>query len=350
MITLRLFHSNNPFRQIEERTLQDGELVVGRDHAAQWPIADPDCEVSRQHCVIKLKDGRIIVRDTSSNGVYLGPDRRRTPREQPVEVAANETIHIGQFMIVMEPAAANDAGPGEALDAPFHKPILQDVAVSANSFAVPSQWKNETSAPEAMSAARPLSDAALLDAFCAGAKLDASSFAGEDPAEVLRRAGAVYQQVIVGLGDLMSERTSLKSAFAMDRTTVAAADNNPFKWAPAERLAIDMLRTRHDGFLTGPAALKASFEDLKKHVICLMAGSRAAVSATLDALNPDAVSEQAGSSLFMTKSEACWRQVQTLHASLASEARENADSAINRAFRQGYEQQLRQIEEMDTRS
>ena len=49
----------------------------------------------------------------------------------------------------------------------------------------------------------------------------------------------------------MGERTSVKSAYRMDRTTVGAAGNNPFKWADAHRVGVDMLRAGNDGFLAG---------------------------------------------------------------------------------------------------
>src|SRR5262249_50428222 len=154
-----------------------------------------------------------------------------------------------------------------------------------------SEWEGESEfvPPPASAAPHGLTDAAMLEAFCAGAGLDASSFVGEDPAQVLHRAGAIYKQMVLGLGDLLNERHSVKTDLNMDRTTVGAAGNNPFKWAPTRRVAIDLLRERKDGFLSGPAALKASFEDLRKHAVCLMAGSRASLDFVFDALAPVSV-------------------------------------------------------------
>ena len=48
------------------------------------------------------------------------------------------------------------------------------------------------------------------------------------------------QVVVLGMTDLMDERTSVKADYRMDRTTVRAEGNNPFKWARPQRLAVDL--------------------------------------------------------------------------------------------------------------
>jgi predicted component of type VI protein secretion system len=351
MVTLRLFHTANPFRPIETRTVSEGEIAVGRDPGVDWHIADAACELSRRHLAIIVNNDGLRVRDMSANGVFVGRDRRRVARDVEVQIKGDEPIHLGQFMIVAEqaPVPANDGRvvTGDApMDAPFHSPMLLEPELCASTFSVRSGW----AAPSGDRAKLP--DAALLEAFCEGAGLDASVFAGEAPEEVMRRAGAAYQQAVAGLCDLMSERTSLKSAYRMDRTTVSAADNNPFKWADAHRVAVDLLRAGNGSFLSGAAAINESFRDLKKHLLCLMAGSRAAVAATLDEVSPAKVEEtvKGQSMLFQTKVEASWREFLKAHARTSVEARENADSAINRAFKAGYERHVRKLDGLGTLS
>jgi len=354
MVTLKLFHSANPFHPIETRTLGEGEIAIGRDPGADWHIADAACELSRRHLVIIVDNAGLHVRDMSANGVFVGRDKRRLARDVETPIPADEPIHLGQFMLVASPAvaAANDqSGADDAsIDAPFHSPILLEPALSSAAFSVRSDWGADAPAPAASRARLP--DAALLEAFCEGAGLDPSVFAGEAPEDVMRRAGAAYQQAVAGLCDLMSERTSVKSAYRMDRTTVSAAGNNPFKWADAHRVAMDLLRAGNGSFLSGAAAINESFRDLKKHLLCLMAGSRAAVAATLDEVSPVRVeTETKGQSmLFQTKVEANWREFVRLHARTTAEARESADSAINRAFRDGYERQVRKLDGLGTLS
>jgi predicted component of type VI protein secretion system len=349
MVTLRLFHAANPFRPIETRTFGDGEISIGRDPAADWPIDDAACELSRRHCAIRFTDGQLRVKDTSSNGVFIGQRRRRIGRDQEVELKLGEPVYLGPFMISAEAelARANDHGQDESLDAPFHSPMLQEPELSAAVFQVRSAWGAVPHANEQGPRAR-LPDAALLEAFCEGAGLDPSMFMAEDPADVMRRAGAVYQQAVLGLSDLMGERTSLKSTYRMDRTTVAAADNNPFKWADAHRVAVDLLRSNSGPFLGGASAINNSFQDLKKHLLCLMAGSRAAVGAALEELAPARIAQEAPSALFQRKAEACWRDYQKRHEQITAEARESAQSPISLAFKAGYERQVRKLDGLGT--
>ena len=345
MVTLRLFHQSDPFRQIEARTLAEGELTIGRDAAADWIIPDPDRAVSRLHCVVALKDGRVSLRDTSSNGVFLGEARTRLAPLEPTQVSLGETFRLGEFMIVIDGPLADISADGAGFDAPFRQPMLKDMAVRGQDVAVPSDWSPREAPPEP---GRPLADGSLLEAFCAGARLDASAFSGEDPLEVMRRLGAVYQQMVLGLGDLMSERTTLKTEYRMTRTTVHAEGNNPFKWAPAHRVAVDLLRARDDGFLSGPGAVKASFEDLKKHLLCMLSGLRAALGATLDNLDPAAVEEALKGRSFMLqgRAAAAWGEYVKLYADFRQEAGDNPDSPANRAFRTAYERQLQELDSL----
>ena len=239
---------------------------------------------------------------------------------------------------------AADAENG-AFDAPFSSPMLKSVAITEATLAVPSSWAG----PEAAEAP---SDGSLLDAFCNGARLDASAFSGEDPIEVMRRLGAVYQQMVLGLGDLMSERTSVKTEYRMTRTTVFAEGNNPFKWAPAQRVATDLLRPRGEGFLSGPAAVKASFQDMKKHLLCMMAGLRAAVGSTLEALAPEeAEARLKGQSLMLKNRDAmAFSEYVKLHAEFRMRADGDPDSPVNQAFKAAYERQLTELDAMSTQA
>lgn len=347
MLTLRLFHVTDPFRPIESRTLGAGEVRIGRDPGVDWPVEDAACELSRHHCTVRLKDEKLSLRDLSANGVFVGAARRRLPRDVETMIDFEQPIYLGQFLITVEaallPANDHEHSAGSSLDAPFHAPMLEEPHLSASDFLVRDNW--ETQAPAA--ARTQLPDAAFLEAFCEGAGLDPSVFMGEDVADVARRAGAVYRQAVLGLSDLMSERTSLKSEFEMNRTTVGGANNNPFKWAEPHRIALDLLRSGNQPFLSDEAAVKASFEDLKKHLLCLMAGSRAAIAASFEALSPASVEKETDARALL-KGDRYWRAYQERHAALVAEAHGDAQGVINRAFKTGYEGQVRKLDALST--
>jgi predicted component of type VI protein secretion system len=329
MFTLRLFHQDEPFQQIEARELADGALCVGRDASADWALPDESRTLSRRHCTFVVDEGKLLLRDGSANGVFMGQARTRLAHDHPTPVAPGESIRLGDYMIVVEAAAAQAAEARPAL------------AVAADEPAeIPTNWP---SAPQE----RPVvADASLMEAFCAGARLDASAFSGEDPAQVMRRLGAVYQQMVLGLASLMTERTIAKTEYNLERTTLRAGGNNPFRWAPAERVAVDLLRPREDGFLSGAAAVQLSFSDLNKHLVCTLAGVRASVAATWAALDPARFDEAGkGGINFALKNrsaEAWGRYVEAY-----GEARKQADdeqSPANQAFREAYEAQRQALE------
>ena len=109
-------------------------------------------------------------------------------------------------------------------------------------------------------------------------------------------------------------------------------------------MAVDLLRSTDDGFINGPPAVKESFEDLKKHLICLLAGLRASLSATLTTLSPEAIEAQAkGGGGFggkTAKAAGAWTEFTRVYADFKKQADDNPDSQINREFRAAYERQL----------
>ncbi len=334
MYLLKLFHESDPDQPISAHMVVEGVIQVGRDPASNWVIPDAECEVSRTHLELSLCDGSLRLRPLGANGVYKGADEERLPTGEEVPLTLGDTFSFGKFKVVVDPTPferklGRAANQTMVLAAPF-----------GETAAIPSEW---TDAPEPP----PLTgDGSLLEAFCEGAKLDASAFSGEDPCEVMRRAGAVYRQMVLGLGDLMSERSSTKTQYRMDRTTIGAQDNNPFKWAPTQRLAIDLLLRHDSGFLSGAAAIKASFEDVKKHLLCTLAGFRASLAAVLELGSPTAIEQRAEgqNGLLKSRAAACWSEYQQVHACLKEQALQDQDGALNQAFIRGYEDKMRDLQ------
>ena len=184
----------------------------------------------------------------------------------------------------------------------------------------------------------PVTDAYLLEAFCRGAQLETSSFAGEDAGQIFERLGAAYRQTVDDMCGLLSDRAMLKSVLQMDRTTISARDNNMLKWAPPHRVAIDLLVDDNAGFLKGADAFEAAFTDLRHHGECMRAGSQAATRAILQALDPDQIESNAKrNALGLGRADAAWKNFRQQHADLANES---GAAQIDRAFRGGYETKL----------
>jgi type VI secretion system FHA domain protein len=292
-----------------------------------------------------------------------------------------------------EPPAAPAREHGLGFDAPFVSPILREPGPAVpDDIAIPSDWDavpvtpapapRETApvvpsavdpilpppappAPPAVAedpilpppadpvvpppaAPAPAGDEALFDHFCAGARLSPNAFAGEDRALLMERLGAVYRQAILGVADLMSERTALKNDFRMVRTTIRPEGNNPFKWVPPQRIAIELLRSEDgSGYVTGERALREALHDVKAHMLCVLAGMRGAIGATFDLLSPAEIEARTANRGFVMpgqRSAAAWSDYVEQFAAQRREADDSVDGPINRAFRHAYEDQLRQID------
>lgn len=294
MITLRLFQQGEPPIEIGARTLAEGELCIGRDDSADWTLPDVSRTLSRRHCVVAVKDGVLTVRDDSTNGVFARGER--LPVAAPTILPLGAVFTLGAFLIRIE--------PGVAATTPTSPPIIDDTPAGR-----------------------------LFDAFCEGAQIDSSFLSAEDPAEVMRRLGAIYREMVSGLGRLVDARARSKAEAGLDYTSIQALDNNPFRWAPPQRLAVDLLQSRQDGFLDSDAAVRASFADVSDHQQRLAAGAKAAVESVVAGLSPEAIADQVPSGFMKKRSDALWAEFERRHAEIA---RDVSGVARGAAFRQAY--------------
>lgn len=326
MFLLRLFHQSDPAQPVAAHMLREGITRIGRDPACDWAIPDPECEISRHHLELVCEAGALVLRPLGANGVFRGGTDERLPDHQDVPVALGDAVDFGRYRMVIDTAPfATRSGASFDRTMVFAAPF-------GGRREVPTDWADAEALPEFED------DGSLLEAFCEGAKLDVSALSGEEPIEIMRRAGAIYRQMVLGLGDLMSERSSAKADLSLDRTTIGAADNNPFKWAPTRRLATDLLLGREAGFLAGPEAIRASFEDVKRHMLGTLAGFGAALRAVLDLVSPAAIDRRLeGRRAFLkTRPASCWEEFEKAHGEVAAQVTEQRDGPVNHAYLAAY--------------
>lgn len=323
MYICRLFHRDQPFEQVDARLLAEGSLTIGRDPSADWALVDPEGVLSRIHCTLMIDGDRLLLIDSSTNGAFLDSGER-APRDEPVELGLRQSVRLGAFSILID---RPDEAARDPLATTLHLPLSAAPAVA------PRDWDDALPTEPA-----PHRDQSLLEAFCEGARLDVSAFSGEDPAELMRRVGAIYQQTILGLATLMTERARLKGECDLERTTIGAAQNNPFKWSPTRRLAQDLLTGGAEGFLSDAAAVRASFDDLAAHLAAIARGANAATDLTLRTLSPEAIEAEAkdqGGGLLRGKAAVCWDVHARRHAALVAQDG-GRPSAVTRAFGEAY--------------
>lgn len=328
MYMLQLFERGDEIHPVDARLLREGVLRIGRDKSADWSIPDPNCALSRTHCEFAVGADGLTLRPLGANGVFNAATGERLADQSVIAVSLPFAIRLGDFRIVASEAPHGDIAGQETRTMVLTPPL-------GDSIDVPSDWTDTAVATRSGGAA--ITTGSLLDAFCEGAGLDASLLAREDPVEIMRRVGGVYRQMVLGVGDLMSERDHARSHYQMTRTTIGSADNNPFKWAPTQRLAIDLILGGSHGFLSGPAALQSSFRDIKRHLVATFAGLRGSLQQAIACFDPDSLDGQTpGRSLFQNKAAAQLKELERRHADLLEEIEGKKSGVLDRAFVQAY--------------
>ena len=151
------------------RALEGETFLIGRGPDNDWIVNDEDCVVSKRHCVVEDSGGVYVIRDTSTNGVFIngmlvGKDNCRS-------LADGDCIEVGTFAFRIEingdaPLAEDDVlGPGieDAVTAPAIpfadsqtsditggglKSLLDDIAASAGTASSILPGINDTALPK----------------------------------------------------------------------------------------------------------------------------------------------------------------------------------------------------------
>ncbi|GLV23392.1 hypothetical protein TomMM35A_32300 [Sphingobium sp. TomMM35A] len=333
MYIFRLFNKDDALTPVDARFLAEGVLTVGRDPASDWVMIDPDREISRSHLSMRVENGQLLLHCTGANGVFDAATEERLPIGEDIALNLPQSILLGRYRLAADHAPQASAGGSPENGTLLMMPPL------GHRIDVPSDWTDGPSVP-------PITAGTMFDAFCEGAGIDAAQFGAEDPAEILRRAGAVYRQMVLGVGDLLAERDRVRGQYQLAQTIITSADNNPFKWAPTQRLAIDLLLASEGSFLSGPDALNASFRDIKKHLVATFHGFQQSLAAAVDSFDPQAiaVATEGQGSLLKSRAAVCWEEASRRHAALAAEL-EGEAGTLNDAFVTAYGEVSAQQEE-----
>ncbi|WP_440981665.1 FHA domain-containing protein [Shinella sumterensis] len=99
-LTFNAIHRTGQENFVGKKALAGEAFLIGRGPDNDWILDDEDCVVSKRHCVIEDSGGAYVLRDTSTNGVFLngvivGRDNCRS-------LADGDCIEIGPFAFRIE--------------------------------------------------------------------------------------------------------------------------------------------------------------------------------------------------------------------------------------------------------
>ncbi|SAL03717.1 FHA domain-containing protein [Caballeronia calidae] len=215
------------------------------------------------------------------------------------------------------------ASTGEAFDAPSRR--------AANAPGIDAA--NDASAESAF--------AALLD----GLGVDAAALGTRDAAETARLAGAMLRTAVRGVVDVLLSRSVLKREISLDTTMLVQRDNNPLKFFPdGDGALAQMMRGASAGYLPAQAALEGAFDDIRRHELAVLAGTRAAMQHLLGRFDPRAIARADTRRGWLDWLPACrkarqWDRLIALHAELERASADDLGALCGSAFNDAYERQ-----------
>jgi type VI secretion system protein ImpI len=182
--------------------------------------------------------------------------------------------------------------------------------------------------PEVTHAAEAGMDAGSgLAAFLEGAGLAAADAGDAPPEALLHELGQRYRAMAQGLIELLMIRSALKRETGLDRTMIAATDNNPLKLTASIEEAVRWLvAPRGSGYLEPDMAIAATIDDLKAFTPELVRSMQQALQALLHHIDPAAFEHALGDISMLQivaaggRKAAYWDRFKERYAELAREA------------------------------
>jgi FHA domain-containing protein/type VI secretion system protein len=226
---------------------------------------------------------------------------------------------------------------------------------AATSAALPSGVAQERRAVPRPAAVPASTDAAaLLGILAQSMGLQPGDLDPSKPEATMRVVGELLRLSLDGLYRMLEMRSQLKSELRIeDRTMIASRENNPLKHSDSLNDALTYLvDVRQHGnklFMPPSKAVEDAVWDICAHEMALMAGTRAALLASLKLFSPEAVEGRIKKSgaldavLPALHKSKLWERFLEMYASLEREAEDHFDRLLNQEFAKAYSEQSKKL-------
>jgi type VI secretion system FHA domain protein len=300
--------------------------------------------------------------DTSAGSLFDSTEPDEAPVESAPPTAEPDELDLLDPFAAAVPVEAPAAPPSPAprsapsptpatrVEAPVAQPPPAAQPAPSSTPAAPAVPPAPAAAAEQSGQAADVLDIRLIEAFLAGAGLDADALAIDDPEAFMRAAGARLRDMTEGLVQLLNARASVKNVARVERTTIGRDHNNPLKYSvtPEEAL-MAVLQARGPGFLPPEAAVRGGFRDIQEHEMALLDAMQVALRALLQRFEPGSFEKQLeAENLFSTlvaggRRAKCWDAFKARYAQIASEAERAFLGDVGADFSRGYEVRMRRM-------
>jgi type VI secretion system protein len=119
-ITLKIrSYCSQPPTDPQVRVFDSFPIIVGRSGACNYILNDTSRYISSNHAVILLEGRKVIIQDTSANGVYINRDAEPVGRGQSFGLNHEDTLAIGDYILSVAIDSANPSASATSVDDPF---------------------------------------------------------------------------------------------------------------------------------------------------------------------------------------------------------------------------------------
>jgi len=360
--------------------------AIGRGLDCTLVLPDPERLLSRRQALVVCRDGSYFIRQIGTN-LAIELDGELLATEVDYTLAAGAEIRIGPYLLRVdgppEGVVADDVlaalGPQRITPRPS---VFGDLLGEPGPPAAPAFGEAPIAALTELdlvvgepTGARPRASAAPATPQHAAAGpghdvAQAASASDDDPVAALyaglglaplpaarsarhmRLVGELLRATVQGALDLLAARAVAKRTFGATPTllqTVRA--NNPLKFSPDADVALaHLLGPPQRGFIAPLEAVDEAFDDLRRHEIAVLAGTRAAVQAVLARFDPAALESRMepdamwDNLLPASRKARLWEQFGQRYAQAMLQSEGDFDSLFRRAFVKAYEAQVEELE------
>jgi FHA domain-containing protein len=208
--------------------------------------------------------------------------------------------------------------------------------------------------PDSHSPAMPIISAenqALMQALLNGAGIPSVSLSSGLTPELMEMIGKLLATAIQGTVDLNALRALVKREANAEVTMVVVRNNNPLKFfSDGQTILTQMLRKKMPGFMGPVEAMQDAYQDLRAHQLGVVAGTRAAMAAVLDRINPEQLQKKQSrnrsffDAILPARYKAkLWDSYADLFAAIRLEAQDDFQTLFGKAFLNAYEVESERI-------
>jgi len=204
-------------------------------------------------------------------------------------------------------------------------------------------------APQMESQAFAMEGNDLLDSFLKGAGINGDQLSNQDKKALMHKVGLLTRSSVEGLMIALRARSTIKSSFRVNKTSIAPIENNPLKFlVTTDDALITLLSDDKQGYMPAEDAFNEGFKDLQTHQMALMAGMQATIKAIVTQFDPSNLEHtfdnQGGSSIIPgQKKSKNWDSYVEFHARISNRLLDDFQHVYGEEFAHAYEAQINKL-------